>query len=141
MPVDVGNLVELAFAGLFGGGLTELFRAIGRRRRDKTHETVSINDSAMKQVESLQKAADNAQAGEELAWEQLRKTRQDLTRELSQIQSELHRHRQFAELLTYRYRVLVSAIMNPNVSREALMAMAQERGFGDLDVGGLDANQ
>lgn len=136
MPVDVGNLVELAFAGLFGGGLTEAIRAVARRRRDKTHDTVSINDRAMKHIDSLQKAADDAQAGEQLAWEQLRQTRQQMNQEMRQIQSELHKHRQFAELLTYRYRVLISAIMSPNVSREALMDMAQERDFGDLDLSG-----
>lgn len=126
----------MAFAGLFGGGLTELVRVIGRRRRERTHETISINDQAMKQIDSLQKSADNAQAGEELAWEQLRQTRQQMNKDLEEIRDQLHKHRQFAELLTYRYRVLISAIMNPNVSREALMDMAQERSFGDLDLGG-----
>lgn len=130
MPVDVGNLVELAFAGLFGGGITEAVRALSRRRQDRTVETVSINDQAMRHIKVLQKDADDSRAGESLAYEELRKARTDFRHEMDELAAELHKHRQFAELLTYRYRVLVSAIMSPTASLESLRELAQDANFG-----------
>lgn len=131
MPVDVGNLAELAFAGLFGAGLTEGIRALSRRRHDKTVQTISINDQAMRHINVLQKDADDARAGEQQAWQELRKTRTEMREELDQLAAELHQHRQFAELLTWRYRNLVSAIMSPTASLESLREMAQDPGFSN----------
>ena len=128
--------MELAIAGLFGGGLTEIVRALARRRQSQAETTVTISDQALKHVESLQKDADQAREGEQQAWEELRKTRREMRAELNELASELHKHRQFAELLTYRYRVLINAIMSPNVSRESLMAMASEPGINGFDQSG-----
>lgn len=136
MPVDIGNAVELAIAGLFGGGLTEAIRAVASRRKARAETTVTLSDSTLKWAKDLQKDADEARAGEQAAWQEVRKTRTEMQEELNQIRSELHKHRQFAELLTYRYRVLISAIMSPNVSRESLMAMASEPGPGGFEQTG-----
>ena len=136
MPVDIGNAVELAIAGLFGGGLTEGIRALASRRKSRAETTVTLNDSTLRWAQDLQKDADEARAGEREAWTELRRTRVEMQGELDSIRSELHKHRQFAELLTYRYRVLVSAIMSPNVSRESLMAMASESGPSDFEKNG-----
>lgn len=97
---------------------------------------MTLSDSTLKWAKDLQKDADEARAGEQAAWQEVRKTRTEMQEELNQIRSELHKHRQFAELLTYRYRVLISAIMSPNVSRESLMAMASEPGPGGFEQTG-----
>lgn len=136
MPVDMGNAVELAIAGLFGGGLTEIIRALSRRRREKVDTTVTLNDQAMKYVESLQKSEEDARKGEQEAWGKLREARSEMQRELDDIVAEMRKQRQLAEVLTYRFRVLTGAIMGPNASVESLRELVKDFAGGYNGSGG-----
>ena len=135
MP-DPGNLVELLIAFVTGGGLLEAIRAIARRRKTSAEAgkttaetTITLSDSTLGWAQVLKKEADEARGGETEAWNELRRTRVEMRAELDAIVSELHKHRQLAEVLTYRYRVLVGAIMSPNASIEALRQLVQDPGF------------
>lgn len=135
MP-ELGSLVELAIGIVTGGGLLEAIRAIARRR--KTHAeavktsaetTITLSDSTLGWAQVLKQEADEARAGETAAWNELRRTRLEVRTEMDALASELHKHRQLAEVLTYRYRVLVGAIMGPNASIEDLRRLVSDPSF------------
>lgn len=136
MPVEMGKLIELAIAVITGGGVTELIRAIRSRRMDRVDSSVTLNDSTLKWAQDLQRDADDARAGERRAWDELRTARTEMRREMDAIFTELHKHRQLAEILTYRFRVLVSAIMSPNASVESLRELAQDPNFSGYSENG-----
>ena len=136
MP-DLGNLVELLIAFVTGGGLLEAIRAIARRRKTNAETTVTLSDSTLGWALDLKKEADEARAGETEAWNELRRTRVEMRAELDAIVTELHKHRQLAEMLTYRYRILVGAIMTPNTSIESLRQLVKDPSFsGNSESGG-----
>ena len=128
MAVEVGSAVELGLAALSGGGVVELIRAFRGRRRDRVDPTVTLNDSTLRWAEALQRDSDASRVEAQQAWKLLRDTRQEMEKEFSMLASELHKHRQLAETLTYRYRILVSAIMSPNASLESLRLMVEDPG-------------
>lgn len=130
MLAEIPNLVELGIAVLTGSGLTELIRALRSRRKDRVDSTATLNDSTLKWAQDLKKDSDEARAEAQQAWQLLRTTRVEMEAEFSRLVSELHKHRQLAEVLTYRYRVLVGAIMSPNASVESLRQLVDEPSYG-----------
>lgn len=140
MPAETQNLVELAISALVGGGLTEFIRALSRRRKDRVDSTATLNDSTLKWAQALKKDSDESRAEAQEAWKELRRrtqemqdelreTRQQMDSELTRLVTELHKHRQLAEVLTYRFRVVIGAIMSPSASVESLRQLVNDPSF------------
>lgn len=136
MAVELGSMVEVALGALTGGGVVELIRAFRGRRRDRVDPTVTLNDSTLRWAEALQQESNASRAEAQQAWQLLRDTRLEMEKEFSGLVSELHKHRQLAETLTYRYRILVSAIMSPNASLESLRLMVDDPSYGGRNGSG-----
>lgn len=143
MPVDTGNVVELVIAALGGGGLVEVIRAIANRRKMRVDSTSTLNDSTLKWAEALQRESDDsrrealeARREAQEAWQLFRDYRREMEVEMRQLVSEMHKHRQMAETLTYRFRLIITAIMSPNVSVESLRELVQDPSFGGYDHNG-----
>lgn len=141
MPAEMQNAVELTISALVGGGLTELIRAFSRRRKDRVDSTATLNDSTLKWAEALKRDSDESRAEAQEAWKELRRrtlemqdelrqTRQQMDTELTGLVTEMHKHRQLAEVLTYRFRVVIGAIMSPSASVESLRQLVSDPSFG-----------
>lgn len=122
MP-DFGNAVELAIAGLTGGGVVELIRVFARRRRDNVEVSATLNEATLRWAADLKKDADSARDDANEAWKAAREARIEaqqerelMRREMQAIVAELQDARQMAERLTYNLRRVTGAIMMPTAT-------------------------
>lgn len=138
LPDTPGEIVfTLLMTLLGGGGIASIVEAVKNRKKNRADTTAVLSDSAVKMVESIQEALNEAQADAKEAREEARKARQEshesrmaARHEGDELWHQMHLMRREMEVMVYRFRRLTGAILDDNVSREELKLMAQSPDMG-----------
>lgn len=135
LPVD--QLVKLTpgqliFFGLLillsGGGLAAIIEAVRTRGKPRADITATVSAAAAEVVQILQNTINEAQQDAQearLEAQEARKASRAAGQEAEEARRQMRTMRLEMEMLAYRFRHLVSAILDDNVTREHLKVMAR----------------
>jgi len=114
-------VVALILALFSGGGVGALIEAFRNRGKTKAEVTQTVSEAAAGVVEMLQKTANEAQADANEARNAARLARE----EAEEARRQMRAMRMDAETLAYRFRFLINAILDDNVTRDHLKELAR----------------
>lgn len=115
------SLVDLAIAALGGGGIVATINAVKNRRKVRVDAADQLNDSTLEWAKELQAESTKAKNEAEAA----RQKAHEAGLEVAKTLHEVALLRQQTHILAYRYQFLMTAIMGPNATIEALRLLVQ----------------
>lgn len=137
LPSTLGEWAFYAVTLLLGGGfLATAIDWFRNRGKPKVEITAMISTAAAQAVEMLQKTANEAEADTRQARVEAKEASQAAHQarlEVEETREEMRSMRLEMATLAYRFRRLVGAILDDNVSREDLRRMAREPGLEGTD--------
>lgn len=141
MPIDIawGDLAVAAVTGILSGaGVGSMIDAFRHRKRDRIDAAASLTAANLEFTKRLEAALDAAEADTKDAREVARRAQEESSKAHAmahQTMMRLYEIQQQAELLAYRLRRLNSAILDDDVTRDDLKAMANIPGPGGVRDG------
>lgn len=130
LPSSPGAWVLTVFMALVSGGVVAgIIDWIRNRKKPQAEVTAIVSQAAAEAVKMLTDAANEAQ----LDANEARKAAKEARTEAEEARREMRTVRLEMELLVFRFRRLVGAIHDDNVSREDLKALAYMPGVGEAE--------